>query len=125
MSTEKQPITGREGGPIALQEAAGWTKNYRERHPDQTISHLFGKDILNRILGQEGCLGVRFYYAHDPAGEKRLVIVGVRDDGSEITGDKADTAATGVSHELFGVGDQSAPCPGSPGCPKSLLSDGK
>jgi hypothetical protein len=133
METDKRPvITGREGGPIKLDEAASWTKNYREKHPGETISQFFGKEILERILSQEGCLGIRFYYALDHAGKKHLVITGVVSDGNDqIQEDHYDNAAAaGPATEapmlkLYEIGDQSSPCPGSPGCPHNKLSVGK
>jgi hypothetical protein len=78
METQKNdnPITGREGEEIDLQLAANWTKNYREKHPGETISQFFGKEILQKILSQENCLGIRFYYAHDKPlnGWKRFIV---------------------------------------------------
>jgi len=139
METETQTkklITGREGGPIKLDVAARWTKNYREKHPGQTISHLFGKELLETVLNQEGCVGIRFYYANDHEGKKHLILTGVRNDGTDQTGEEfcdpigipltaEALARVGVTAPLFktyDVGDQSVPCPGSPGCPKGILS---
>ena len=66
METQREnPITGKEGSPIDLDVAANWTKNYRDKHPKETISQFFGKEILEKILTQENCLGIRFYYAYD------------------------------------------------------------
>ena len=125
-------ITGREGGPIKLDEAASWTKNYREKHPGETISQFFGKEILERILAQDGCLGIRFYYALDHAGKKHLVITGVVSDGNDqIQEDHYEEAAVvapaagAPAHKIYEIGDQSSPCPGSPGCPHNKLSVGK
>src|SRR5436189_6206800 len=59
-------ITGEEGAPIELDKAASWTANHRSRQhsKDATISQFFGQVILNRILQQDGCLGIRIYYAN-------------------------------------------------------------
>jgi hypothetical protein len=133
MESEKKPvITGREGAPIKLDEAASWTKNYREKHPGETISQFFGKEILERILAQDDCLGIRFYYALDHAGKKHLVITGVVSDGNDQINEDhyeeatAEAPATGAPvHKIYEIGDQSSPCPGSPGCPHNKLSVGK
>lgn len=99
------PITGREGGPIDLKTAAEWTKNYRQRNPNETISHFFGYQIVDKIRGQEGCLGLRIYYANSERlgifqriildicnflekiaaieSVKHLIIVGVNKDGTD------------------------------------------
>ena len=110
---KKHVFTGTEGGPIALETAAAWTKNHREKHPDQPISHFSGKQNLEKILAQEGCVGLRFYHAYDEKGQKHLVIAGVNSHGD----DQADTAHHGM-HMLL---DQTVPCPG-PNCPKGVLA---
>lgn len=118
------PITGREGGPIDLKTAAEWTKNYRQRNPDETISHFFGRNVLKEILDKPECMGIRIYYANSEKlgifqlilisisnffrkrvintdGVKHLVFFGVSPDGSD---------------RLLEGRDMSPPCPG-PGCP--------
>jgi hypothetical protein len=164
METQKEnPITGREGSPIKLDVAASWTKNYRDKHPGETLSQFFGKEILEKILAQENCLGIRFYYAHDKPlsswqrftvsvsnfilkvignidGEKHLIITGVVNDGNDQLSEKgleeaASAPASGLAAaaaprlmalaaNAYTVGEQSSPCPGSPGCPKNVLTGG-
>ena len=58
------PITGKEGAEIEIKVAADWTKNHRERHPHSSISQFFGIEIMQRLLQQPGCLGIRIYYAN-------------------------------------------------------------
>lgn len=59
------PITGKEGCEIEVKVAAEWTRNYRERyHKGVIISQFFGAEILQRILQQPDCLGIRIYYAN-------------------------------------------------------------
>ncbi|HAL82080.1 MAG TPA: hypothetical protein DCO83_07475 [Mucilaginibacter sp.] len=153
METQQNEIhlTGKEGGEFDLDLAASWTKNYRDKHPGETVSHFFGKDILQKILAQEGCQGIRFYYAHSKplsawqrsmvslsnfltkvAGniesEKHLIIVGAGSDGKDqIDVELVEALSRGelkslATHKTYMVGDQSSPCPGSPGCPTSLLA---
>jgi len=145
-------LTGKEGGAFELETAAIWTKNYRDKHPGETISHFFGKEILQNILAQEDCQGIRFYHGHTKPlngwqrsmvslsnfilkvvgnieGEKHLVIIGATSDGNDqlnVMGQKlsVDELKTVTTLKAHLVGDQSLPCPGSPGCPKSLLADG-
>ena len=156
METQKEnPVTGREGSPIKLDVAASWTKNYRDKHPGETISQFFGKEIIGKILAQENCLGIRFYYAHDKPlsswqrfivsvsnfilkvignidGEKHLIITGVVSDGNDQLSEKGlEEAVTAPTPGLmaagapkYTVGEQSSPCPGSPGCPKNVLTGG-
>lgn len=99
-------LTGKEGAEIAVTVAAGWTKNYRNRNPGSVISQFFGFEILQRILQQPDCTGIRIYYANSASlsawqrfilaianflikdvanaeGELHLVLAGVTPDGSD------------------------------------------
>ncbi len=119
------PVTGREGSPIALETAASWTKHYRDSHPGETISQFFGKEILEKILAQKDCLGIRFYYAFDKpkGGKPHLIIAGVMRDGTDQIHEEAYEAdGAKPSPQYYTIGEQSAPCPGSPGCPSNVLS---
>lgn len=101
---QRQPITGKEGAEIEVGVAADWTKNYRTRHPGSTISQFFGVEILQQILQQPDCLGIRIYYANskslngwqrfivaianflvrvlaDAEGEKHLILAGATREG--------------------------------------------
>jgi hypothetical protein len=146
METQREnPITGKEGSPIDLDVAANWTKNYRDKHPKEPISQFFGKEILEKILSQENCLGIRFYYAYDKPltswqrctisianfitkvlgnidGEKHLVIVGSMSDGSDQITSKHPESNLVMLASPFTVAEMSQPCPGSPGCPKNVLT---
>lgn len=70
------PFTGAEGGPIEVATAAGWTANYRAEHPDEIKGYFFGKNILQQIINQPGCMGIRVYFGQDTAGIPKLVLVG-------------------------------------------------
>ena len=63
-TTTRTPITGKEGAEIDLLLAAEWTKNHRERNPQALLSQFFGIEILQRLLQQPGCLGIRIYYSN-------------------------------------------------------------
>jgi hypothetical protein len=102
---ERPVLTGEEADPIDLKKAAEWTANYRERYPDEVISYFFGINIIKEILSQEGCMGLRIYYANskplssfqkfmlsisnflrhisNAAGEKHLIIVGSDSNGHD------------------------------------------
>lgn len=60
----------KEGGEITLYAAADMTAEYRTQNPGETKGHFYGKDILNDLLNQNGCMGVRIYYAIDGNGKK-------------------------------------------------------
>ncbi len=69
-------FTGHEDHSISLATAAAWTKNYRDKNSGATKGHFFGKDAINSILAQSGCVGIRLYYALDDAGAKQIILVG-------------------------------------------------
>lgn len=69
---------GTEASVVTLQEASEWTANFRATvQPGAVIGHFFGKDVLQRILEQEGCMGIRMYYGIDEdTNLPNLVLVG-------------------------------------------------
>jgi hypothetical protein len=109
----QQPIDGTEGNPIDLKIAAAWTKHYRIMNPNETISHFFGNEILQQILNQPDCLGIRIYYANElrlnwiqrlfvaisnflrlivgAYGVKHLILVGADKDGIDQLPGKVPT----------------------------------
>jgi hypothetical protein len=113
------PITGKEGAEIELNIAAEWTKNYRERQPYSPISQFFGNQVLQKLLDQPGCLGIRIYYANSQklngwqkfilsianflkksiagaVGKDHFILVGATAEGLDMlpAGDKIDTSQT-------------------------------
>ena len=103
---------GTDGGPIDLATAKKWVKNFRDsvKDTDEVRSHYFGCNVISKILQQEGCTGLRIYYALNDKHEKEILILGVNDKGvnmlpaSGVLGDGGNTIA-----------DISYPCP--PTCP--------
>ena len=81
---------GTEGGEITLQTAVDMCAEYRRLNSGATKAHFFGKDILNDILDQEGCVGIRMYYGIDSDDQKQLVLVGVDSDEKDMTALVAD-----------------------------------
>jgi hypothetical protein len=72
----KAPLTGKEGAVIEVNTAADWTKNHRHRNPGGAVSHFFGQEILQRIMGQPDCIGLRIYYANSTplTGWQRFIL---------------------------------------------------
>lgn len=77
-------FTGNENHDIPLSTASQWTANYRNANPNQTKGHFFGKNAIDAILAQQGCVGIRIYYALDDSGSKQLILVGVTSDGNDL-----------------------------------------
>ena len=69
-------FNGNEGEVVSLEDAASWVANYGSENTG-IKAHTAGKNKLNSILNQTGCVGIRTYYAIDDQGNKCLVMVGV------------------------------------------------
>ena len=87
---------GTEGAEITIAQGAALTAEYRRLNPGKRLANFYGKDILNDILAQEGCMGIRIYYGVDDKGKNELVLVGADDHENDML-------------EL--VVDVSSPCP--------------
>ncbi len=99
---------GTEGGAISLSSASAMTAEYRLRNPNSTLAHFFGKDIIEHVLEQNGCMGIRMYYGLDPdTGNKELILVGADADENDM---------------LDVVADLSRPCPNVCGATNALNS---
>lgn len=90
--------TGKENHMISLVEASILTRTYREAVERGTIKgNFFGRKIFERILSQDGCVGIRSYFASYDDGSPTMVHVGVDDTGNDM---------------IYGIlGDGGFPCP--------------
>lgn len=100
-------FNGTEGGVITLEHGSELTREYRRQNPNQIIAHFFGRNILEEILAQENCMGIRIYYGVNDNNGKELVLVGADSDENDLTSLVAD-----ISH----------PCPKACGMDNPLNS---
>jgi hypothetical protein len=71
-------FTGEENHDISLEEAAKLTARFRASvGADAKIGGFFGNRAIMRILNQDGCVGIRYYYGLDSHSNPVLVLVGV------------------------------------------------
>ncbi len=95
---------GNEGEKITLQEAVKYTKNYRNSEKADAIKAEFiGRELLNEVLNQKECVGIRFYFGKHENGNLNLVAVGCDENGEDLY--------EGIILEKV------APCP--PYCPRN------
>ena len=52
-------------------------KDYQTANPNDVHFYEIGRNIIDQILAQPGCAGMRFYNAYNEMGEKTLVYVGL------------------------------------------------
>jgi hypothetical protein len=72
------------GGEISLETATEFTKTYAEAHPNENLSYHLGRNIIEKILAQPGCVGMRFYYGYNAEGQKTLVYMGLDANGNDL-----------------------------------------
>lgn len=78
-------FTGNEGTIITLAEGSEMTANYRATiNVGDTIALALGKNLVNAILNQSTCVGIRMYFGLDDSGNKQIVLVGVDLNGDDI-----------------------------------------
>jgi hypothetical protein len=57
---------------------------YQAANPTDIHFYEIGRNILDQILAQPTCAGIRFYNAFNEAGEKTLVYVGLNNEGKAL-----------------------------------------
>jgi hypothetical protein len=100
-------LTGKEKHIVKIEDARQYVENYRETAPKAAVfSVYFGKLSLLAILNQPECVGIRFYNGRDASGKEQTVLIGVREDGSELV--NGHVASQGIA------------CPPECGIPPSI-----
>jgi hypothetical protein len=76
---------GYKNKSISFQETKELIKTYeRIVASSAVIAQYFGKDIVNKILAQPGCVGVRMYYGKQASGKPGVIIIGVDKYGKDM-----------------------------------------
>jgi hypothetical protein len=93
---------GDEKHDVSLTDAARFVQNFKSNPvAPSTKGGYFGRNIIDKILGQPGVVGVRYYYAAQDDGSPTIVLVGVDSTGADMV--------QGV------IAEHGLPCP--PYCP--------
>lgn len=108
------------GEEIGLELGTQMVKSYQQANPSDVHSYLIGRNIIDQILAQPGCVGIQFYNAINEKGEKTLVYVGVDQAGKAILEFKVVNEAGALSTENGIVADRVVR-PG--GTPRTNLGD--
>src|SRR5580692_10023494 len=59
-------------------------QSYQTTYPETFTTLMVGRKIIDQILAQPGCVGIRFIDAINEEGQKTLVYVGVDAAGKDI-----------------------------------------
>jgi hypothetical protein len=84
VQTKQTTFTANVGEEIGLELGAQFISAYRKANPSDVTSYYVGRNILEQVMAQPGCVGIRFYNAYNEAGEKTLVYVGVTAEGTDM-----------------------------------------
>jgi len=73
------------GEKISHEVAAKMVKDHHDKHTlDDSSSYIIGRDAIEMIISQPGCVGIRFFDALNEEGKKTLVYVGIDAKGKSI-----------------------------------------
>ena len=72
------------GEAITHELGAQMIMDYQAANPADTKNYLIGRNIIEQILSQPGCAGIKFYNAYNEAGKKTLVYVGIDAAGKSL-----------------------------------------
>jgi hypothetical protein len=79
--------------------------NFSSQRPAEIKAYFFGSDLIQSIIDQDGAVGMRVYLGLDDTGKLKMVLLGSREDGSNIWPLAAEKSSPGVT------GDTGYPCP--------------
>jgi hypothetical protein len=72
------------GEEVGLQLGTQMVKSYRQANPTDVQWYMVGREIIEQILAQPNCVGLKFYNAYNEAGQKTLVYVGIDQNGQAV-----------------------------------------
>src|SRR5450631_2142511 len=73
------------GEEISHELAAKMVKDHHDMHTvEGSNSYYIGKSVIDQILSQPGCVGLRIFDAINEVGGKTLVYVGIDSKGKSI-----------------------------------------
>lgn len=72
------------GQNIGLDKGQEFIFNSMNSGNTNNLSYIIGKEIIEKILTQPGCVGIKLYDAINELNEKTLVFLGIDAEGKEI-----------------------------------------
>ena len=72
------------GEHIGLEAGIEMVKAFETANPDATTGYYIGRNILEQILAQPGCVGINFRKCLTNLNEEHLVYTGVDANGKDI-----------------------------------------
>src|SRR5688500_19850087 len=72
------------GEEISHELGAKMIQDYRKAHSSDVTTFIVGKNIINQILAQPGCVGLAFHPAYNEKVEKTMVYIGLDQNGNPL-----------------------------------------
>jgi hypothetical protein len=81
-------VTGKEDHRMPLDAASALTRRFRRARGltphGEIVGHYLGRAILEEILAQPGCVGIRMYHGQKEDGRPTMVVVGVDGEANDL-----------------------------------------
>ena len=84
VTTKISKLTAEAGAEIGQALGAQMISSFRQENPTETLGYFIGRNIIEQVLAQPGCVGIKFYNACNETGAKTLVYVGVNASGNDM-----------------------------------------
>lgn len=99
------------GGEISHKMAKDFTSDFEAAYPGENPGYHLGRNIIEKILAQPGCVGMRFYYGLNTEGQKTLVYTGMDANGYPMVNltmvnqnGVVVSSKEGITADLIGLG---------------------
>ena len=93
------------GEEISHEMGNDFIKAYETASPDGPRGFMLGRNILEKILAQPGCTGIRFHHAVNQEGQKTVVYIGMDANGNDLLTHTMVTENGGIVSEAAIVAD--------------------
>lgn len=102
------------GENIGQELGAKMVKDFQDSFPNENQWHFVGRTIMEEIMNQPNCAGIRFYNGLDEEGQKTLVLVGIDKEG-QIISEYSTISTNGKINKIQGIVADRIGRPTSPG----------
>ena len=86
--TQKELLTKKNyaavGEEISHEMGNDLIKAYQTATPEGPTGFMLGRNILEKVLAQPGCVGIRFHHALNENGQRTVVYIGMDANGNDI-----------------------------------------
>ena len=81
---QQKSYTAESGKELGYEAGAKMINRHFDENPDDVMAHFLGRNVIEKILAQPGCVGIRTFHGLNELGIKQLILVGVDVNGNNI-----------------------------------------